>query len=211
MNRKFLFYSICVLMIFSQSLFAQIDLEKKILRDIKNLGSHIETNQRAFARNDLIRIGSPAVPFLIRAMESDKYMFVRIESTFILGKIKDKRAVPALVNQLKSSKNANLQKACAIVLVDIGGERASQAVEESLIYLPPTSKIQVIDALIRQNDKRGLAVLVAMLRDVDQRIRKMAAQVLAKTEEPILLEQLRIREKEEEDEDVKEYIKKLLE
>jgi len=198
-------------MIFSQSLFAQIDLEKRILRDIKNLRSHIETNQRAFARNDLIRIGSLTVPFLIRAMESDKYMFVRIESTFILGKIKDKRAVPVLVNQLKSSKNANLQKACAIALVDIGGERASQAVEESLIYLPPTSKIQVIDALIRQNDKRGLAVLVAMLRDVDQRIRKMAAQVLAKTEEPILLEQLRIREKEEEDEDVKEYIKKLLE
>lgn len=211
MNRKFLFYFICVLMIFSQSLFAQIDLEKKILRDIKNLRSHIETNQRAFARNDLIRIGSPAVPFLIKAMGSDKYMFVRIESALILGKIKDKQAVPALVDQLKSSKNANLQKACAITLVDIGGERASQAVEESLIYLPPTSKIQVIDALIRRNDKRGLAVLVAMLRDVDQQIRKMAAQVLAKTEEPILLEQLKIREKEEEDEDVKEYIKKLLE
>jgi len=209
MNRKLIIYSFFMLMSFSQFLFAEADLESRILRDIRNLASHIEMEQRQFARSDLIRIGSPAVPFLIKAMESDKYIFVRVESALILGKIKDEQAVPTLVDQLKSSKETNVQKACACALVDIGGDRASQAIDKSLIFLFPITKIQVIDALIERGDQRGIAVLVAMLRDIDPEIRKMSAWVLTKTGEPLLLEQVSIR-KEEEDSEVKEYIKGLL-
>jgi hypothetical protein len=58
---------------------------------------------RQKARESLIALGKPAVPFLIRTLRNSKLDHLRWEAAKSLGSINDTRAIPSLVKALEDS------------------------------------------------------------------------------------------------------------
>jgi hypothetical protein len=74
--------------------------------------------ERQAAREQLEEIGRPAVPFLIRALQSPSE-YARWEAAKALGAIADPSAAPALVNTLEDTKAA-VRWLAATALIHLG-------------------------------------------------------------------------------------------
>ena len=97
---------------------------------IKEMTSDEDAMKRHKARLALVEIGSPAVPYLIEAMQN-KRDWVRWEAANGLGAIADAAAVPALVEALRD-KVFDVRWLAAKGLIQIGW-RSTIPVIESLI------------------------------------------------------------------------------
>ena len=93
------------------------------------------------ASDALVSIGVNAVPLLIDALENNDEN-IRANSAETLGKIGDKRAVPALIEALNHGNNinepeharGNVSHLCAIALGKISDKRAVNALCEALFH-----------------------------------------------------------------------------
>lgn len=74
--------------------------------------------ERQTAREQLEEIGSPAVPFIVRALRSPSE-HARWEAAKVLGKIADASAAPALVHTLEDEKAA-VRWLAATALINLG-------------------------------------------------------------------------------------------
>jgi hypothetical protein len=74
--------------------------------------------ERHAAREQLEGIGRPAVPFLVRALQSPSE-HARWEAAKALGEIGDSRAAPALVSRLEDDKSA-VRWLAATALINLG-------------------------------------------------------------------------------------------
>ena len=101
-----------------------IDPEKNLVPSEEEFGSLVEALAdsdgvvRHAAREQLERIGRPAVPFLIKALESPSE-HARWESAKALKEIRDPRAASALVSTLEDDKSA-VRWLAATALINLG-------------------------------------------------------------------------------------------
>ncbi len=78
------------------------ELRKKIEEFVWQLG-HRKRGWRGKARAELAKTGKPAVPFLIKAVESGRNSKARWGAAQVLGNIGDKRATEPLIKHLRDS------------------------------------------------------------------------------------------------------------
>ena len=104
------------------------ELQRKIDREISQLG----TGDRFKALNVLIKIGKPAVPALIEALQDQSNPFTRRwEAAKALGAIKDERAVEPLIKAM-SDENEVVRRVTAEALGRLGDKRAIPVLKKAL-------------------------------------------------------------------------------
>lgn len=106
----------------------KIKLQREIDREISQLG----TGDRFKALNVLIKIGEPAVPALIEALQDKSNPLTRRwEAAKALGTIKDERAVEPLIKAM-SDENEVIRRVIAEALGRLGDTRAIPALKKAL-------------------------------------------------------------------------------
>ncbi|MBU4484986.1 HEAT repeat domain-containing protein, partial [bacterium] len=106
----------------------KIKLQREIDRKISQLG----TGDQFKALNVLIKIGEPAVPALIEALQDQSNPFTRRwEAAKALGAIKDERAVEPLIKAM-SDENEVVRRVTAEALGRLGDKRAIPVLKEAL-------------------------------------------------------------------------------
>ncbi len=106
----------------------KIKLQREIDREISQLG----TGDRFKALNVLIKIGEPAVPALIKALQDQSNPFTRRwEAAKALGAIKDEGAVEPLINAM-SDESEVVRRVTAEALGRLGDKRAIPVLKEAL-------------------------------------------------------------------------------
>ena len=106
---------------------------------IKELGSK-DGRTRVRARKNLVKIGHPAVKYLIEALK-DKNQVVRWEAAKSLGEIEDPLAVDALVTALRD-KNFDVRWLAAQGLIQIGS-KSVKPILRALIEHPQDDDVRV--------------------------------------------------------------------
>lgn len=106
----------------------KIKLQRKIDREISQIG----TGDRFRALNVIIKIGEPAVPALIEALQDQSNPFTRRwEAAKALGVIKDEGAVEPLIKAM-SDENEVVRRVTAEALGRLGDKRAIPVLKEAL-------------------------------------------------------------------------------
>ncbi len=106
----------------------KVKLQRKIDREISQLG----TGDQFKALNVLIKIGKPAVPALIEALQDQSNPFTRRwEAAKALGVIKDEGAVEPLIKAM-SDENEVVRRVTAEALGKLGDTRAIPVLKKAL-------------------------------------------------------------------------------
>lgn len=108
---------------------SEATISKKVKLAINQLGSTSASNEQTMAKNNLIRIGKPAVAQLSNALINDKRTWTRCQIARVLGKIGDNSAIAAL-EQASSTKFDALNRASIESLGEIGGSKSVAALEK---------------------------------------------------------------------------------
>lgn len=94
------------------------------------------------ARLELVKIGAPAVDYLVQAMaDHGRKAWVRWEATKTLGEIADPRALEALIDSLED-KNFDIRWMAAKSLVPFGGQTVKPILER-LIRRPESAWLRL--------------------------------------------------------------------
>jgi HEAT repeat protein len=142
-------------------------------------GAHT-TSPGQEARKALVKIGKPAVEHLLLALQ-DKDWLIRSGAAWVLGEIKDKRALEPLDKLMRTDKNIVVvpyYAAEALGKIDI--ERLIAALRDE------DSRIREIAAegLGRLKDARAVEPLLSALLDKKKEVRRAAAEALGKIKSP---------------------------
>ncbi|UCD54652.1 MAG: HEAT repeat domain-containing protein, partial [Candidatus Omnitrophota bacterium] len=153
----------------------------------------------------LIEIGSPAVEYLIEALELCNYKFNTFGQRVIntLGAIGDVRAVEPLIEFLKDENVARRHEA-ASALGKIGDVRAVKPLIEALKDKYSDVRRYSAEALGKIGDVRAVEPLIEALKDKDKYVRRYSAEALGKIGDVRAIEPL-IEALQDEDEDVCTY------
>lgn len=122
--------------------------------------------------------GTDAVDALLENMDAATSLNARVWSAQVLGKIKDRRATPALIQRLHD-RSEQMRVSVASALGDIGDNRAFRPLLEVILRDPVAAvRSQVAAALGRIGDEGALPILVAALRDPDYWTRFRALEAI---------------------------------
>lgn len=105
------------------------DVGEKVKGLVNKLSSTSSTSDQSMAKNQLVKMGDQAVPYLNDAVQNDKRTYTRIQIANILGKTKNESSVPALASTAKSPY-PQLNIAAVKNLGEIGGPKAQSALEQ---------------------------------------------------------------------------------
>ncbi len=149
----------------------------------------------------LTRLGSPAVPPLIRALQ-DEDGWVRREAAQALGEIKDARAVPPLIRALQD-EDEGVREAAAEALGKIGDAQAVPTLIQALQDKNEEVRKAAAEALGKIGDAQAVPTLIRTLKLKNKSwgVRKAAAEALGKIGAPAV--PFLIRALQDEDEDVR--------
>jgi HEAT repeat protein len=173
-------FIILLLLIILRVHFPCLAAEKPSEEEIKSLIQNLKVESPLFdkSRERLVRIGPPAVAYLIRTLKDENYQ-VRTSAAFILGEIGDKRAVKQLIQSLKD-KNRDVRYAAACALGDIKDKKALGPLIETLKDEHWEVRRDAVCALYELKDKKASAPLVETLIDKRWEVRQDAAFALRK-------------------------------
>ncbi|MBN1169968.1 HEAT repeat domain-containing protein [Candidatus Micrarchaeota archaeon] len=158
---------------------------RPLLEALRNTENDNARNRITFT---LSKIGKPAVPELIKALNDERINGYAAEA---LGRIKDARALPALINIVKNKKS-KIRANAALSLGLIGDRMAVPALMAA--YRENNVDLQKIIALTlgEIKDNRSVPLLVEALKHEDVNVRLMAAHSLGKIGDksvvPVLIE-----------------------
>jgi HEAT repeat protein len=125
------------------------------------------------------RIRSDGRPDFQGQVTSDRYYAIHI-----LGELKDRRAVPALVAVLNDPV---LDYQAAIALGKIGSRDAVEPLKRMSQSASPSSRLLAFHALAKLGESSGLPALLAALADDDPPQRALAAELLGEMKDPRVL------------------------
>ena len=125
--------------------------------------------ERRIAREALIDIGGPAVPALVRELESSS-AHVRLEAAKALAEIGEARAAPALVRALEDG-NASVRRTAARGLIGLG-RGALIPLLEALEQASDSMRLRegarrVLRALVQEGAAKEAAPVLAVLEDME--------------------------------------------
>jgi len=121
------------------------DLAGRVKLYVNKLGSTAQISDQTFGKNQLVKLGSKAVPHLNDYLLKDKRTYVRIQIARVLGIIKDELAIPSL-EAAAASQYPALNKTCVEAIAGIGGRFS----EESLSRIESSTKDEAILAAIKE-------------------------------------------------------------
>ena len=104
------------------------ELPGKIRIYVNKLNSTANVSEQSFGKNQLIKLGKKAVPYLEDYLKNDKRIFVKVQIGFVLEKIKDKSVIPIL-EKTATSKYIARNKSAIIAIGNIGGDKAVNAIK----------------------------------------------------------------------------------
>ena len=153
------------------------EIKENIPKLIEELGdSDIITNY--YAGRKLVKIGKEAVPYLIKALDSENGR-IRISSIIILDQIKDERAIPEFIRILKDEKRKDREKsACALSLGKMKAKEASDVLIQNLSDSSNTLKIACIMALGELKEEKAIPYLLKLTKDNEEAIKKASISAL---------------------------------
>ena len=129
------------------------------------------------AQDELIAIGEPAVPALLELLESEQ-RFVRYRAAWILGKIRDRRATPALIELLKTEPNLSYARglgeirdpaAIPALIEAMRHKEVKEFAMASLVQIGDPALNSLIQSLLSPNPVRGVSVAQAIGEFRDER------------------------------------------
>jgi len=178
---------------------------KKVSKLIKLLKDEDISKQVAEA---LVEIGRPAVLPLIGSLQDP---FVGGSVMWILGEIRDERAIMPLISLLVRKRELNIfRRAVAMVLVKIGGASVELLIDALNSELMLVRK-EVIQALGEIADSRATEPLIKILaNDEFSSVRKRAATALGNIGDQKAIDALKQAVTQEQDGAVKNEIDKVL-
>lgn len=109
---------------------------------------------------------------LISALD-DENDEVRWDSTNALGRLKDKRAAPKLIEVLRNDKVDNVRWSAATALGEIGDQQAVEPLIHALADESKGVQTRTAEALGKIKDKRAVEPLIGLLKDDDCGVRQM--------------------------------------
>ena len=136
-----------------------------------------------YAWNDLQRIGEPAVQPLIAALKNERDS-IRPLAAKLLSYYNDLRAIEPLIGAL-SDPVEDVQIAAASALGDLGDSRAVECLIVN--FTNPSPKVRQVsaDALGRIGDKRTVPALISAIQDSNSQVRGSIITALGKIGDPI--------------------------
>jgi len=119
----------------------------------------------SLAYEAIVGIGIPAIPSLLRSLDSKKARVAKY-SAIALGKIGDDAAVPAILKKIKSSETT-IEMVCfsAKALADIGSPKAVAELVHLLHHKEPMVRINGVMALGEIADESAILALLGKLND----------------------------------------------
>ena len=165
------------------------------------------------AQKALQDIGTPAIDALIASLK-DENLNVRRRAPYILGSIKNTRAILPLINALKDEdndvwqsaqkalqdigtpaidaliaslkdENLNIRGGAAYILGSIGNQRGADPLINVLLNdQDPEVRKRALNALIALKDSRVIDILIKNLNDQDPEVRADAVKALGKNKDP---------------------------
>ena len=165
------------------------------------------------AQKALQDIGTPAIDALIASLK-DENLNVRRRAPYILGSIKNTRAILPLINALKDEdndvwqsaqkalqdigtpaidaliaslkdENLNVREGAAYILGSIGNQRGADPLINVLLNdQDPEVRKRALNALIALKDSRVIDILIKNLNDQDPEVRADAVKALGKNKDP---------------------------
>jgi HEAT repeat protein len=143
---------------------------------------------RAVVARALAKIGSPAVPPLIKAL-GDHDLYVVIGAAEALGRIDDRRAIDPLLTCLASETSHVRQAACR-ALGEIGDQKAVIPLTEMLKDGDYDVRFAATAALGKVRDPRAVQPLIAALKHENPDVREAAAEALGQSGDTWAIEPL---------------------
>jgi len=126
----------------------------------------------------LIAFGELAVEPLLGALASTDSLNVRVWSVQVLGKLGDRRAVPALLARIHDRADA-FRMSVVNALGSLGDARAVRPLIDTILRDPsPMVRAQAAAALGRIRDAASLPLLVAALGDLEHWVRLRALEAI---------------------------------
>ena len=156
-------------------------LRKKIEKAIKSLENKKGNIQRS-AKNDLVSWSADSVEPLIAVVKDwkNRPADLRVVCVDILGRIKDKRAVPVIIDVL-NEKRMTMRYNAARSLGDIGDKKAAPALIKLLGDDEWQVRFYAVEALGKIGDKSAAKPLAnLLLTDSSEKVRFAAIEALAK-------------------------------
>lgn len=160
------------------SLKGQIAHRQKLDETIKSSSKYWD---RKMAIREVAKLSDPIhvnmfIPTLIQALKSDSEFMVRLEAAEVLGKLRPKAAVSALIEALHDKESA-VRGPAAIALGQIGDKRA---VPELILSLYDEEYVRELaaSALGELKDTRAIPELVKLLNDQSASVRGTVAEAL---------------------------------
>jgi HEAT repeat protein len=134
-----------------------------------------DPNLQGYATDTLIKLDGQVLPQLERALRSDEEN-IRNNIAYILGEVKDPRAVTALMDALRDE--TRLVSLAAASLVNIGDPTVVDPLIQCLTH--PNEQVRLYSAYALGNlrDPRAVDPLLELLRDADGAVRGIAAYSL---------------------------------
>lgn len=116
----------------------------------------------------------------------------RHTAVWALGNLGDKRAVPYLIEVLKTDKNENIRSIAAEALGKLGDKRSVEPLIKALGDTDWGVRVDAIFALGRMKDLSAEAIpdIIKTLKDEDETVRLTAAKILGEFEDPIAVDPL---------------------
>ena len=145
--------------------------------------------QRIRAVDCLVRMGTAAVPELIRIVRDSDDISLQFTAVETLGRIKAKDAAEPLAGLLKKAVGP-MQCATAEALGQIADPRASAALVQLLGSTDPNVRVNAIAALEQMPQKRLAKPLQRLLADGEREVRLHAIRTLGQCEDPSVAPQL---------------------
>jgi HEAT repeat protein len=134
-----------------------------------------DKNLQWYASETLVKLDGAVLPQLQEGLRSDEEV-IRNNIALILGEVKDKRAVDALLEAMKDE--TRVVSLAASSLVSIGDPSAVEPLIECLGHQNDQVRLYAAYALGHMKDTRAVDPLLASLRDRDPGVRGIAAYSL---------------------------------
>ncbi len=135
----------------------------------------------------LVRMGSVAVPPLIELLEQADEA-TAVDCIYLLGAIRDRRAVPTLIRYLEDPRQ-KVRMYAVTSLLQIGGPRAVEAVLGRLTREGPDLSGYIQESLIRFA-RKDVEPVIQSLTSPDPRVRRETAYLLGELGDPLAVEPL---------------------
>jgi HEAT repeat protein len=134
------------------------------------------------AAKALVKIGKPAVPQLLPCL-TDEDPWVRERAVWILGKLKDPRAIDGLIAALRDD-DSDVRWLAALALGELKDRRAVEPLITALSDAYQNVRKEAAGALGAIGDTRATAGLIPLLKDANWKIRVQAAEALETIKDP---------------------------